>query len=150
MSLVAHLSSQLYTVRAVAASRQQVQKPRALLTNVHNQHGLARCCTTKANLYILYAVTDYPLPSSFASELCVAQLVPPHIVLIMGFSVQVYGSLVCPKDREQMHKALLSRALLVLPINSGSILCHCQGKQSCQPSSCLSIPLGSLTAAVLV
>jgi len=38
----------------------------------------------------------------------------------MGFSVQVYSNLVCPKDREQIHKALLSHALLVLPINSAA------------------------------
>ena len=42
VSLVARLPYQLYTVRAVAASRQQVQESCALLTNVYSQHGLAR------------------------------------------------------------------------------------------------------------
>ncbi len=98
----------------------------------------------------MYAVAASPLPSPFTSKLCVAQHVISDIVLTVGFLIQVYSSLVCPKDREQMHKALMSPVLLALPIISGSILHHCQGKQSCQTSSCPSIPLGFLTAAVLV
>lgn len=67
----------------------------------------------------MHAVAALPLPSPFALELCVAQLVTPHIVLTMGFLVQIYTSLVCPEGRRQMQKALLSRMLLALPINSG-------------------------------
>ncbi len=48
----------------------------------------------------MHAVAAYPLPSPFASELCVAQIVTRHIVLTMGLLVQVYSSLVCPKDRD--------------------------------------------------